>query len=170
MFVRSLWPILFVRCRREIYFHRHVFQCPHRLLFRRMPVNISLSWRDRNPKHSVRLKRGWIFESLGLCLHFTACLLIVVLNWTVGRCYLHLNLTLFVKGKENVTPIVLSWVSRLFVRLSTRMKRFDPRLVHVGCVMDRVTLGHVTHRALRLTLSASFHSVSYSYLSTINTV
>jgi len=62
---------------------------------------------------------------------------------------------------------VLSWIRRLVAGLSPRRSWFDPRLVSVGSVVDKVALGQVSVRVLQFlseyfsfSLSLSFHQNS----------
>jgi nitrate reductase gamma subunit len=53
-------------------------------------------------------------------------------------------------SKSSVLSVGVLWLRRLVACLSRRRLGFVPMLVHVGFVVDKVVLGHVLLRVLRL--------------------
>jgi hypothetical protein len=62
-------------------------------------------------------------------------------------------------GGQNVNQAV-PWLRRLVVGLQPRRPGFDPGSVHVGFVMDKVTLGQVFPQYFGFPLSVSFQRCS----------
>jgi hypothetical protein len=65
---------------------------------------------------------------------------------------------------SKITDVVVPWIRLLASTISPRRLRFVPGSVHVGFVMDKVTMWRFYFELFGFPLSVSFHAgSSYSY-------